>query len=406
MKGIFNRIRQAVSEENGVEYVTTTLCEGKKQLEGRLAGIKSYKRKTPAAVLLMIVISLLLAGCAGLMLEFTGTDSSGDLQKAAMQAYEKVLKGESVFYDADDGGEISINGLSNGFSALAERDVEIAMFTLCDIDGDAVSELALWLRVDDSLYSDAVILHYNGEKVVGLNLKYRAFQGLKPDGSFFSSDSDDNYGVATIKFTEEGGGIAYTARKAKDKYFLNEESATKEEFDEVYSKYLSTPDIIWHLYTSDNVEKALSQDGKDKTVSFAESMTYDTLTDTELKNKVFTTLDSIDPSWDQYMSRFPNPKTDDPESYAKMVALGTDAIPYILLYINEHRELDQFHMAYFYYGAESMAEDAAILSGGSFSIEELEWTEDMKEVYPVQRLWQSYELLRTLEGQTLAEISL
>ena len=285
--------------------VTTTLCEGKKQLKGRLMGIKSYKKKTPVAVILMIVISLLIAGCAGPVLDFGGDESFPDDSNSnvvsqeepnsseapnesqdqtssapsdkpqsegtltwqgtatARQAFRDVLQGKREFYVAETQKRISIDELSEGFIYFAGEDITVDTFTLCDLDGDGASETVLWLNVGGEMYSDFVILRYNGEEVYAYNIGYRAFSDLKTDGTFSYAESAMDGGFGTMSFADEEyyiNDIAYSEydREADDgtiHYYINGKRVTEEEFEEAFIEHDKKQSAFWCDFSDENIEK-------------------------------------------------------------------------------------------------------------------------------------------------------
>lgn len=286
--------------------VTTTLCEGKKQLKGRLMGIKTYKKKTPVAVILMIAISLLLAGCAGPVLDFGGDesfpdDSTSDIVSqeepnsseapdepsdqtssdpsdkpqsegtltwqgtaTARQAFRDVLQGERTFYVAETQKRISIDELSEGFVHFADEEIAVHTFTLCDLEGDGASETVLWLNVGGEVYSDFVILRYNGEEVYAYNIGYRAFSDLKVDGTFSFADSAVDVGFGTMSFfTDEEyhiNDIAYSeydydADDGTIYYYIDGKSVTVEEFEDAFIEHDKKQSAFWCDFSDENIEK-------------------------------------------------------------------------------------------------------------------------------------------------------
>lgn len=148
----------------------------------------------------------------------------------------------------------------------------------------------------------------------------------------------------------------------------------------------------------------ISTDNSVKSITFPENMAFETLNDEALKNEVYTLLDSIDPlPMNQYWSGYPRATVDDPESYEKIKALGTKAVPYILLYINEHRELSWNDSYYFLSAAQSMIcgglqNPKNVLEG----YETLEYTDELKELY-TEASWNAYVFLHNLAGRTFPE---
>lgn len=154
----------------------------------------------------------------------------------------------------------------------------------------------------------------------------------------------------------------------------------------------------------DDSKTSISSEETVKTVAFPENMTFETLNDEALKNEVYTLLDSIDPlPMDPYWSGYPRATVDDPESYEKIKALGTKAVPYILLYINEHRELSWNDSYYFLSAARTMV--CGALKDPRKEIEgyeNLEYTDELKELYS-EASWDAYVFLHNLAGRTFPE---
>lgn len=185
----------------------------------------------------------------------------------ARQAFRDVLQGKREFFVVETQKRISIDELSKGFVYFAGDEITVDTFTLCDLDGDGASETVLWLSVGGEMYSDFVILRYNGEEVYAYNIGYRAFSDLKADGTFSFADSAVDGGFGTISFfTDEEyhiNDIAYSEydREADDgtiRYYINGKSVTEEEFEEAFIEHDKKRSVFWCDFSDENIEKAFT----------------------------------------------------------------------------------------------------------------------------------------------------
>jgi len=238
--------------------MATTLCQGKKQLKGRLLSIMNYKKKTRAAVAFMIVLTLVLTGCSAGVASFdsgkaaadqessssaiqeeqtnnleklsqssaasdktsvtsapdeTSTASSPDedseKQDSAQssgtasiaEAYKAVLQGNAEFFSVDANKNLSINQLNQAVSDDSSVTATATKFAIVDLDNDGTPEVVLWLNVNSDNYYGFEVLRYQDGIIYGYTLWYRSFMDLKENGTFsFSSGAADS-GFGKINFS-------------------------------------------------------------------------------------------------------------------------------------------------------------------------------------------------------------
>lgn len=233
--------------------VTTTMCEGKRELKERLESIMTYKGKNVLTVTLSVVLSLLLAGCSvtlgaasinspaenaspspaptdvpvtlaspfptpGISAGSDGEASPAPAETSApgaaadpssssansentqgqalanasvSEAYRAVLQNQAAFFSTDNQKSLYWNDfLTNG--EIYATTFQATRFTVLDMDGDGVPEVVIELSVgtEPQFYE---VLHDTDGTVHGYLIVYRGLEALKADGTFsFSSGAADN----------------------------------------------------------------------------------------------------------------------------------------------------------------------------------------------------------------------
>lgn len=275
--------------------MATTLCEGKKQLKGRLIGIMHYKKKTRAAVAFMIILALALSGCAAGIAAFGGntdipalqgeTENPEETQKpsaspdvivspqasaqpenTAMQLYKAVLQGTTEFFSVDANKNLNISQLGQTVSDDSSVTTKATKFAIMDLDHDGTPEVILWLSANNDDYYGFEVLRYQNSAVYGYTLWYRAFMDLKADGTFsFSSGAADS-GFGAIQFTQSAYSvdkITYSESSYDSdsnmsvSYVVDHESATEDAFLSAVNKQSETANATWYEYADEMIQTML-----------------------------------------------------------------------------------------------------------------------------------------------------
>lgn len=259
--------------------MATTLCEGKKQLKGRLINIMNYKKKSHAAIILMTVLALLLVGCAAGHATLGGGETkvnNGDNSSAPQEeqsenseALKAVLQRNTDFFSIDANKNLNINQLSQAVSNDSSVTAEATKFAFLDLDNDGTPEVVLWLTVNGNDDYGFEILRYQNGVVYGYTLSYRAFMNLKADGTFsFSSGAADS-GFGTVKFTEKNYSIDEVTYSKSDydsnnnmsiSYFVDHKSATENAFRSALDRQSEKADAAWYNFTNENIEAKICTD--------------------------------------------------------------------------------------------------------------------------------------------------
>lgn len=272
----------------------------------------NYKKKTHTAIALMIVLALLLTGCASGVAAFGGdeseVDNSSTLQDeqtenteelnqspvnpdetsitssqneddenqestqpsemtAIMETYKAVLQGNTEFFSTDANNNLNISQLNQAVSDDSNVTAIATKFAIVDLDNDGTSEVILWLTVNNDDYYGCTVLRYQNGVIYGYTLWYRSIMDLKANGTFsFSSGAADS-GFGTVTFTEN----TYTINKItyiessydsnnnmRVSYFVNRESATEDEFLSAVNRQGEETDASWYDFTDENIEIKLS----------------------------------------------------------------------------------------------------------------------------------------------------
>ncbi len=237
--------------------VTTTMCEGKRELKERLESIMTYKSKSVFMVAVSLILALLLAGCSVALgaasvtqmpdeasLSPTATDTSGvstspDVEaspspaatdtpdvstipgveasqsptatdasgaptrpsspnSAALEAYNAVLQNQAEFFSTDVNKNLNISQLNQAISSEVVT-VDVASFAVIDIGHGGVPAVILSLNVNGNGYGVEVLSYQDGI-VYGYTFSGRQFGDLRTDGTFVASGGAADVGICTIAF--------------------------------------------------------------------------------------------------------------------------------------------------------------------------------------------------------------
>ena len=189
---------------------------------------------------------------------------------AALSAYKAVLQNKAEFVSTYDGKHMDIKGLINSFYDTGTFSVAILRFAVVDLDNDGTPEVILWEQRNGDDYYGSEVLRYHSGVVYGYEFWYRGFNQLKADGTFCFSSSASDSGFGTAQFTENAYSIdKITYSQSYDSngtttydsngnptisYFVNHESATRDEFESAFKKQGEKPDATWYDFTDDNKE--------------------------------------------------------------------------------------------------------------------------------------------------------
>jgi hypothetical protein len=140
-------------------------------------------------------------------------------------------------------------------SADSSVEAKVTKFAIVDLENDDMPEVILWLTVNNNDDFGFAVLRYQDGVVYGYTLPYRAFMDLKDDGTFSFSSGAADYGFGTAGFTKEGYTVkkisysesAYDANNNQViSYFVNNESAAKEDFLSAIDKQNEKVGAAWY----------------------------------------------------------------------------------------------------------------------------------------------------------------
>jgi len=142
----------------------------------------------------------------------------------------------------------------------------ISKFAVVDLDSDGMPEIILQVSISEQDVNEYDVLHFINGLVYGYSFTYREFQNLKTDGTFFVTDSANDYGFGLMSFTKSTSTVDRIAScetkfdtddNGVDSYFINNKSVTEEEFLTVVTEQKNKTDAIWYDFTKENVENVL-----------------------------------------------------------------------------------------------------------------------------------------------------
>ncbi len=283
--------------------VTTTMCEGKRELKERLENIMAYKRKGVFVVAVSLVLALLLAGCgmalgaanitqmpdetsqspavSGTPSVSTSPDAEASTPPAitdtpvvsttpssdnspALAAYNAVLQNKAEFFSTDNKKKLYLNDFLTN-KEIYETVFDVTHFTVLDMDGDNVPEVVLELSVggNPQFYE---VLHYMNGTVYGYLIVYRGLTELKADGTFLFSGGAADSGVGKLEFdstayTTDKLGYSQSSQDGTNMaitYFINNQSAAKEAFDSFMNEQSGKKGADWYEFSQTNIDTELS----------------------------------------------------------------------------------------------------------------------------------------------------
>ncbi|MGI6668952.1 MAG: hypothetical protein ACOX4M_05905 [Acetivibrionales bacterium] len=181
---------------------------------------------------------------------------------SAISAYYSVLQNKAPFFSIDAKKDINIAQLNLAVSSDSSVKAKVTKFAIVDLEKDDVPEVVLWLAVNGNDDFGFEVLRYHDGVVYGYTLPYRSFMDLKDDGTFSFSGGAADYGFGTVKFTEKGYAIDKISYSESGydssnnqiiSYFVNRESAAKEDFLSAINKQSKKPAATWYDFTDDNI---------------------------------------------------------------------------------------------------------------------------------------------------------
>ncbi|MDF2511919.1 MAG: hypothetical protein K0S04_1785 [Herbinix sp.] len=183
----------------------------------------------------------------------------------AMEAYKRVIQNEDEFYNSDENKKLLLEDyLKENFQGMQ---LELAHFTVIDMDNDNIPEVILELSIDGypEFYE---ILHYSNsdEQVYGFKFVYRGLEQLKTDGTFWASSGVADNECDKLKFSNgvyETITLAHSESKQDSNgmtvsHYIDNRTVTEEEFDSFSQKQNEKDDVVWTEVTQSNIETGLS----------------------------------------------------------------------------------------------------------------------------------------------------
>ena len=209
----------------------------------------------------------------------SATDITSDIQNGNIEnppeqsveleenTYKSILLGKSDFICTNLANEsINIGEIGQAVTDDDSVTVSATKFTIMDIDGDGKDEAVLWLQINNISDYGFEILHYQNGEIYGYTLHYRAFMNLKTDGTFLFSSGAADSGIGKMTFSETGYSVntqAYsqsgydTNNELNVQYFINDESCSEDEFNDILSGQEQKADVEWYDLSENNINAIL-----------------------------------------------------------------------------------------------------------------------------------------------------
>lgn len=241
------------------------LGQAGRQLKARLMGIRGYRRPGRGAVCLALVSGLLLLCCACGVVDLggrqpspaaSGSGSGGEARPSgALPArYEAVLLGKAPFLYADGSGQSTPTFLPDiplAFSPYSSY-ATVSEFAALDLDGDGSQEVVLQVTDVANDMGGYVVLHQEGDRIMGYPSHWRTFWQLKTDGTFtYSSLAGTEEGVASVHFGSEElvmdkHLIWATEDWAAITYEVEGRPVSQTEYEAAAAAQAQKPDAAWY----------------------------------------------------------------------------------------------------------------------------------------------------------------
>lgn len=120
--------------------------------------------------------------------------------EAAKAKFEKILSGDDDFLDVDQCKGVTIEEYCSSDFGM---NLDVAKYTLADLDEDRIPELILWITIDEHTDYGFLVIRYDGNGgAVGYGFTYRQMIDLKKDGTFGYSGGVADSGYAKLTFIE------------------------------------------------------------------------------------------------------------------------------------------------------------------------------------------------------------
>jgi len=193
------------------------------------------------------------------------TDNSGD-SKTASATYKDVLSKEGEIFYAYSGEWKTLEQYIAGSDASG---VFVSSFAMVDLDNDGESEVVLQIcKGNDSadIIEVLVLRDYDGA-IYSYSLAARELSDLKSDGTFWFSSGAADSGFGRILFSEKSyviNKITYSESSYDSNnnqtvvYFVDDKSATLDEYNSAVNKQDEKTAATWHEYTTKSIDGVLS----------------------------------------------------------------------------------------------------------------------------------------------------
>ncbi len=126
---------------------------------------------------------------------------------------------------------------------------DIVGFAVVDLDNDTIPEVIL--EVEE--YYGFIILHLEGNQVLGTGATYRSFSEIKQSGLSMSSSSADNCAINRVYFVKNIPFFYNYAEADYGQYTKNGITCEKEIWKQEYDMFLQSGAAEWYAVTEENV---------------------------------------------------------------------------------------------------------------------------------------------------------
>ena len=187
-------------------------------------------------------------------------------QSSPESGIQAVLQGNATFYSIDAAQNLTINELGRVVSDDSGITAKALKFAIVDLDGDGISEVILWLKVNENDSFGFEILRQQSGQIYGYTIYYKSFMDLKRDGTFSFSGGAADSGFGTISFSDKVYTIneitysqsAYDANnELTTSYCVNGQDASENDYLAAVEEQNGKESVLWYDFTSENVVSAL-----------------------------------------------------------------------------------------------------------------------------------------------------
>lgn len=197
-----------------------------------LNGVYNVKKKLLAYCGIgFIILFILIVGFNTVKVEKPQPEQKPDIsikKTSNDDILRQVLNNEKEFINSVDSNEILLSELK-----IEDAAVKINRYAFVDLDNDSKNDV---IAMTDSYYDYTLVLHIENNIIYGYLIKNEDLKFINTNGIIYKN-KEDTVQFQNIKFTKNNYKFIDIASYENDKYRIEEEEVSKEEFDSFEEKF-------------------------------------------------------------------------------------------------------------------------------------------------------------------------